>query len=127
MNDQEKTSGNIEIGDVGNNFSGSISINQNVNQPPPSRSTAEDRDDDMLDQLDPVQRDLRNKLFKGLNKHFNAEEVEDLCFELGISYEDLKGETRRGKNRSLVDYLARRQQLAELQAVCRQARPQANW
>lgn len=123
MSDQDKSSGSIQVGDIGDNFSGSFSINQNVNQPPP----APEKRADEPEQLSPVLRELRNKLFKALNKHFNEGEVKELCFELGIKYEDLEGETRRGKNRELVDYYARRQKLEELHDACRKARPQLNW
>jgi len=123
MNDKEKASGNIQIGNVGENFSGNISISQNVNQPQPASGKPADEPE----QASPAQREMRNRLFKGLNKYFSEAEVKELCFELGVEYADLEGDTRRGKNRALVGFYERQNRLEELQGACREARPAGNW
>lgn len=125
MNDQEKGGGNVNIGDIGSNFSGKIDIR--TNQPPAQPVEQPTTKHDEPAQMDPIQRELQNRLHKGLNKYFDVGEVKTLCFELGIDYEELVGETSRGKNRELVKYCARHQLLEELQAACRQARPKISW
>jgi hypothetical protein len=59
--------------------------------------------------------------------HFNDSELNDLCFDLGIEYTDLPGEGRADKARELVAHVQRRGRTAELVALCRQFRPDANW
>lgn len=45
------------------------------------------------------------------------EELETLCFQLGVHYEDLQGETREAKARELVEYMQRNGRLPELHDV----------
>lgn len=46
-------------------------------------------------------------LFNFILDHFNLEELKTLCFELGVHYDDLPGDERRGKTRELILYLER--------------------
>lgn len=46
-------------------------------------------------------------LRRALDDGYNLEELRDLCFELGIDFEDLPGETQSGKARELVLYARR--------------------
>ena len=44
-----------------------------------------------------------------LARHFNQEELRQLCFDLGIEYEDLRGDTRRALIRALELTLSKRE------------------
>lgn len=67
----------------------------------------------------------QQRLFQILSGTFNNGELRDLCFELGIEYDDLLGETRRDKARELVAFARRRDRLAELERAILRARPKA--
>ena len=54
------------------------------------------------------------KLRKTLTTHFSEGELQTLCFDLGVDYDDLPGEGKADKARELVAYLDRRNQLAKL-------------
>lgn len=53
----------------------------------------------------------------------DAQELRTICFDLGVDYEDLSGETRSGKALALITYLTRRQALAQLLDWLRDNRP----
>jgi hypothetical protein len=57
--------------------------------------------------------------------YFSDSELRDVCFNLGIDYENLGGDAKPGKARELVAYCQRRNRLAELEATCRRLRPHA--
>ncbi len=59
--------------------------------------------------------------------HFDEEELRELCFQLRINYDDLRGEGRRGKMRELILYCQRADRLDDLISVCVQERPSAKW
>jgi HEAT repeat protein len=62
-----------------------------------------------------------------LPKRFDKDELRDLCFDLGVVYEDLPGKGRKGKARELVAYCERRERIAELIAVGKEQRPDVPW
>ena len=68
----------------------------------------------------PILRDL-------LAHHFSHEELRGLCFDLGLEYEDLPGETRPGRAQSLIEYCLRRGRLPDLHRRCTELRPQVAW
>ena len=72
-----------------------------------------------LEQMDPVQ------LCQFVVTHFDAEQLRDLCIDLDVSYENLKGEGPEGKARELVMYLRRRGRLPELAGEIARLRPDA--
>ena len=58
------------------------------------------------------------ELYQLLIQRFNLQELQDLCFDLGVDYEDLGGTGRKAKARELVQYMQRRGRLdALLQAI----------
>lgn len=61
-----------------------------------------------------------------LERDFSLSEIENLVFALGISYEDLPGETRRDKARELIDYCHRHKRIGDLLERIRQERPFVN-
>jgi len=58
---------------------------------------------------------------------FNEIELQDLCFDMGVDYEDLKGESKLDKARQLVLHCERRQIILDLVAKCRKLHPKASW
>ncbi len=62
-------------------------------------------------------------LRRALDDGYNTDELRDLCFELGIDYEDLPGETQSAKARELVLFAKRHNLTAQLVAVVMAARP----
>lgn len=68
-----------------------------------------------------------NNLHNLLLKHFSAEDLRTICFELGIDFDDLPGQSRPSKARELVLFLARRERTLELIGVCKRIRPNATW
>lgn len=68
-----------------------------------------------------------NALHQMLVRHFNLEELRDLCFSMGINYDELSGDNLSGKARELIAYVERRSRLQELIRVARAQRPLAAW
>lgn len=54
------------------------------------------------------------KLLNELDQRLNLEDVRTLLFELGIDYDDLAGETKKGKLREMLLYLGRQGQTPRL-------------
>jgi hypothetical protein len=59
--------------------------------------------------------------------HFNESEFKTLCFDLGVRYDDLLGETISDKARELVLHMNRLGRCDELIAYCKRKRPKANF
>ncbi|MCS7060051.1 MAG: hypothetical protein RMN25_02700 [Anaerolineae bacterium] len=64
-------------------------------------------------------------LFKTLRERFNLEELETICWELGIAFDDLPARTLTGKARQLVERAAALNLLDQLSAIVRRERPEA--
>jgi 2-oxoglutarate dehydrogenase E2 component (dihydrolipoamide succinyltransferase) len=73
-------------------------------------------------QSGPVRKDLFHLLIIG----FSNLELDDLCFELEIEYEDLPAE-KRAKAREMIRYLERRDRLKDLIVAGRKLRPNLPW
>ena len=58
---------------------------------------------------------------------FNQAELQEVCFELGVAFENLAGDAYATKVQELVTYLQRRGQLASLVNYGRKHRPHADW
>ncbi len=58
---------------------------------------------------------------------FNLSELHNLCFDLGINFDSLAGQTIEDKSRELVNYCSRRSHLPKLIQQCKRLRPQVNW
>lgn len=57
------------------------------------------------------------------DKRFNREELNILCFDLGVDYDRLPGVEQGKRAREVVFYLARRQRIDDLTAYCAKHRP----
>ena len=74
----------------------------------------------------PTQIDLP-KLRRNLVAYFNKGELRDLCFDLGVDYESLEEQTRKGMARELVAHCERHEHIDKLLTICRQLRPNVSW
>jgi hypothetical protein len=63
------------------------------------------------------------KLTDLLNDYFSEGDLEDVCFRMGIEWENLRGETRNAKARSLVQYCQRLDIVPRLKDIMRAMRP----
>ncbi|MCA9996928.1 MAG: tetratricopeptide repeat protein [Anaerolineales bacterium] len=64
-----------------------------------------------------------SQLRAALEQHFNLEELQRLCFELSLDYENLAGSTKEAKTMSLVEYAQRHNRLSALLSYVQTARP----
>ncbi|MCA9924423.1 MAG: hypothetical protein KC421_18730, partial [Anaerolineales bacterium] len=62
-----------------------------------------------------------------LTAYFNLSELQQLAFVLGVEWEELAGDTRSDKTRSLVLWLARNGRLADLITLTREQRSHITW
>lgn len=71
----------------------------------------------------PLDLDNRKQLIEALSRGFSLAELQTLCFDIGLDYENVPGETKESKVRELVLYCQRRGELTKLIAAVRRARP----
>jgi Effector-associated domain 7/TIR domain len=71
--------------------------------------------------------EILTKLRQNLVDSFSDTELRDLCFDLGIDYEDLPGQGKAAKARELVAYCERRGLTTELIKKCSELRPHVSW
>ena len=62
-----------------------------------------------------------------IEQQFNLDELSNLCFRLGVDYENLEGVTKSRKSQELVKYCERHNQLEQLIKQCLALRPYADW
>ncbi len=62
------------------------------------------------------------KVYQLLNDYFTMSNIEGLCFEMGIDEENLRGETKAGKSRALVQHVETTGRLDELKKLMRAQR-----
>ncbi len=60
-------------------------------------------------------------------QYFSLEELHTIAFDLGISHDDLSGETRSGFSKSLIGYCYRNNKLPQLIKLCQQQRDFIDW
>jgi hypothetical protein len=78
-------------------------------------------------ELDPEAAAYLGRLHGILLASFNREELRQLCFKLGIDFDDLEGTTRTAKARELLLYFWRQGRLPDLAAAVKNERPQVDW
>ena len=59
-----------------------------------------------------------------IKETYDRDELETLCFQLSVQYDDLEGESREAKARELIEYMGRNGRLPELRAELARERPQ---
>lgn len=75
----------------------------------------------------PQQQPSRSKLLDALDKSFNEDECKEIIFTMNMDYENLSGETKRGKFIELILKFEREKRLYELGDVCKELRPSVDW
>src|SRR5512139_2217280 len=78
----------------------------------------------MIDHLaNPWYIQLRDRLIT----YFEESEISSLCFDLGIDYEELAGDTKSEKAMELIQFTARRAEITSLIEHCAAERPNLEW
>ena len=72
-------------------------------------------------------RQKLTQLRKLLIQHFSLDELRVLCFDLGLEYEDLPGDTLSTKIHAMIGHLQRRSQLPTLLEEVAEQRPAVAW
>ena len=62
-----------------------------------------------------------------MNQVFSLDEIESLCFDMGIDFESLPGGNKGSRIRELIEFCRRRGRDKELAAKVRAERPQVAW
>ncbi|MDX1616641.1 MAG: hypothetical protein R3300_20200 [Candidatus Promineifilaceae bacterium] len=113
--ESQRTSIHIESGDI----SGQIAVGGNISQE--QRTSAGGRQGDGLP--DPQERPDQVKLRNLLRDSFSEDDLRDLCFDLGLDYDNLPGDGKAAKAREIVIYFGRRQRLPDLAEHLGRTRP----
>lgn len=69
----------------------------------------------------------RVKLKQNLSAAFSDAELREICFDLGIDYDEIQRENKREFVVELIMHFERRGRLSELVNACRQLRPNLSW
>jgi hypothetical protein len=73
------------------------------------------------------QQQYLTRLRQVLDGRFGVGELRTFCFDLGIDYDDLPGESKADKARELVSYVERHDRLSDLVALGKTRRPDISW
>jgi hypothetical protein len=79
---------------------------------------------DVIQDADRVDRATLRKKLVDL---FSLEELQQICFDLGVDYEDLGSEGKSAKAVKLILFCQRRGRMNELMRACHELRPDAGW
>lgn len=74
-----------------------------------------------------IQNSLRTKLRQGLIDSFSEEELQTLCFDMGLDYEILPAQGKAGKAQEIVAHFKRVNDISRLVEQCRRLRPNGPW
>lgn len=66
-------------------------------------------------------------LFEFLKKHFNLGEIQKLCFAADIQYENIPGDTKDAKIRSLIQHTQRHNLVTNIRKIGMTTRPKLAW
>lgn len=92
-------------------------------QPPTVASSAQDSTAEP-DEPSATDHDRKVRLARFIDAWFDREELQNLCFDLGIDFYNLAGEKKESKARNLVTYMHSRGRLAELERKLAADRPE---
>lgn len=81
----------------------------------------------LLNGIEDQQERNLSQLHQKLIRYFSHDELRTICFNLGMDYEDVAGESRNHTARELLRYLERRGLIPKLIDLCRESRPGVTW
>jgi len=73
------------------------------------------------------QGNFRTRLRQALNDHFSDEGLRDLCFDMGLDYDNLPAQGKASKAREIVAHVERTQEVDKLVEHCRRLCPTIPW
>ena len=62
-----------------------------------------------------------------LLQYFSDDDLQELCFDMGLDYDNIAGKEKRVRVMSLITYCRSRSTFEQLMAEARKRRPQAPW
>lgn len=74
-----------------------------------------------------IKQEALNTFRQDVKQAFNDDELEDLCYELNIPFEDLEANSHSGRVRELLKYGERHGRLAEISDYCHHQRNHISW
>jgi hypothetical protein len=84
---------------------------------------------DALEAARPQYNDRRylSALHRQTAQVISVEDLQNICFELGIEYDDLSATNLSGRVRELIEYLRARNRVSELVGILTRDRPGIDW
>lgn len=76
---------------------------------------------------DTGQLKARSTFHDQMAEHFSLNELREICFDLGVNFESLPGDTIELKALELYGFMERRGDIYRLADVCARLRPGKNW
>ena len=67
------------------------------------------------------------RLRQDIVEHFDDSDLRDLCFDMGIDYDDLPGQSKKDKARELIARCKRTSRIRDLLAKLKDLRPKDSW
>ncbi|MFN2105512.1 MAG: hypothetical protein ACK2UJ_11600 [Candidatus Promineifilaceae bacterium] len=67
------------------------------------------------------------ELRQAIMEHFSEADIKALCFDMGLDYEELSGDSKTEKVIGLIDYFDRMDEIPKLIAYCSRYRPNVPW
>lgn len=62
-----------------------------------------------------------------MREHYNLAELQEMCTDLGVDYEDIAGDTLHARVHNLVRYFKRQNRLEKLVQRSKELRPAVDW
>ena len=69
----------------------------------------------------------QTQLHQKINQYFDDDDLQTVCFNLGVEYDNLKGDTKSGKARELILWCKKHSCLDKLTELLRKERPKVPW
>ena len=69
----------------------------------------------------------RSTFHDQMAEQFSLNELREICFDLGVNFESLPGDTIEVKAMELYSFMERRGDVYRLADVCARLRPRSNW
>lgn len=76
---------------------------------------------------DPDESNWHIRLRRAIVEYFDEDELETICFDLRVDFDELEGENKTQKTISLITLLARLERIDQLIMVCSEMRPNVPW